>query len=185
MLLLATTFPVSAVQSERDDLVRVVLTCTVDVIDLLGIYLCLTKFSSRSERDASKIKVLSTVVGWGMMEVVSTRVVPLWVTARGVEFSWVSLLTGLDANITLVYLAATVALLWLWSRPDLNQTLLPLLLGLLLSLWYTPLLLYLLTTSLDPALWVLRATRLGVGLVGGVITLLLFGAMSNGKSKLH
>ena len=42
------------------------------------------------------------VAGWGIMEVVATRVVPLWVDARGVEFSWSSLQTGLEANITLV-----------------------------------------------------------------------------------
>ena len=132
MLLLATAFPVSAVQTERDDLIRVslkrhlnsmfvlysfsenvcglssimvsvhfvatdiyckalstlgcvflfmvivyvtlpplcwhvawqvALTCTVDVIDLLGIYVCLTKFSARYENSAVKTKVLSTVVG--------------------------------------------------------------------------------------------------------------------------
>ena len=42
------------------------------------------------------------------MEVVATRVVPLWVDAKGVEFSWGSLLMGLDANITLVGLLYTV-----------------------------------------------------------------------------
>ena len=43
--------------------VQVILTCTVDVIDLLGIYVCLTKFTARYDAAASKIKVLSTVVG--------------------------------------------------------------------------------------------------------------------------
>ena len=42
---------------------QVALTCTVDVIDLLGIYVCLTKFSARYENSAVKTKVLSTVVG--------------------------------------------------------------------------------------------------------------------------
>lgn len=42
---------------------QVALTCTVDVMDLLGIYLCLTKFTSRSEQSTGIIKVLSTVVG--------------------------------------------------------------------------------------------------------------------------
>lgn len=39
------------------------MTCTVDVIDLLGIYVSLTKFTARYDAAASKIKVLSTVVG--------------------------------------------------------------------------------------------------------------------------
>ena len=78
-----------------------------------------------------------------------------------------------------------VALLWMWSRPDLNQTLLPLLLSLLLSLCYCPLLLYLLSISLAPENWVLLATRLLVGVVTGALTLLLFQAMSSGKSKVQ
>lgn len=82
-----------------------------------------------------------------------------------------------------IYLTATVTLLWLWSRADLNQALLPLLLCLLLSLCYTPLLLYLLTTYLGPDVWVLLCVRLCVGLVTGSVTLLLFGTMNNGKSK--
>jgi hypothetical protein len=164
---------------------QVALTCTVDVIDLLGIYVCLTKFSARYENSAVKTKVLSTVVGWGVTEVVATRVVPLWVEARGVEFSWNSLFTGLDANVSLVYLASTVALLWMWSRPDFNQTLLPLLLSLLLSLCYSPLFLYLLSFSISPTPSLLLFTRLGVGLVTGFLSLLLFHAMSNGKSKVQ
>ena len=48
--------------------------------------------------------VLCVMLGWGVMEVVATRVVPLWVNARGVEFSWDSLLTGFDANVSLVCL---------------------------------------------------------------------------------
>ena len=43
-----------------------------------------------------------------MTEVVATRVVPLWVEARGVEFSWNSLFTGLDANISLVISQETI-----------------------------------------------------------------------------
>ena len=43
--------------------VQVTLTCTVDVIDLLGIYMCLTKFYARYDNSAIKIKILSTVVG--------------------------------------------------------------------------------------------------------------------------
>lgn len=33
-----------------------------------------------------------------------TKVIPLWVGARGVEFCWINLQTSLDANINLVSL---------------------------------------------------------------------------------
>lgn len=84
---------------------------------MLGLYLVLTRLLGRSE-----MKVLITSVGkygedgeglihedisvmvpgWGMAEVLGTKVIPLWVGARGVEFSWTNLQTALDANINLV-----------------------------------------------------------------------------------
>ena len=128
----------------------------MDVIDLLGIYMCLTKFSARYEAATGKIKVLSTVVGmeggpnitysmryfqlqslllsldltdtctccccllfvvvcvgWGVTEVVATRVVPLWVDAKGVEFSWNSLQIGLDTNITMVCVSIVTCTLYI------------------------------------------------------------------------
>ena len=59
-MLVALTLPLSLSLTCGD---QVALTCTVDVIDLLGIYVCLTRFTARYENSAIKIKVLSTVVG--------------------------------------------------------------------------------------------------------------------------
>ena len=41
-------------------------------------------------------------VGWGTAELLGTKVIPLWVGARGVEFRWINLQTALDANMNLV-----------------------------------------------------------------------------------
>ncbi len=40
--------------------------------------------------------------GWGTAEMVMTKVLPLWVGARGVEFEWTNLQSALDSNINLV-----------------------------------------------------------------------------------
>jgi len=37
-----------------------------------------------------------------------TKVIPLWVGARGVEFRWINQQSALDANINLVSCAATL-----------------------------------------------------------------------------
>ena len=55
--------------------------------------------------------------GWGTAEMLGTKVIPLWVGARGMEFSWNNLQTALDANINLVRTelhGASVYLLWLY-----------------------------------------------------------------------
>ena len=40
--------------------------------------------------------------GWGTAEMLGTKVIPLWVGARGVEFQWFNLQAALDANTNLV-----------------------------------------------------------------------------------
>ena len=41
-------------------------------------------------------------LGWATAEVVMTRLVPLWVGARGVEFDWKYIQMSFDANVSLV-----------------------------------------------------------------------------------
>lgn len=40
--------------------------------------------------------------GWATAELVMTRLVPLWVGARGVEFDWKYIQMSFDANVSLV-----------------------------------------------------------------------------------
>ena len=41
-------------------------------------------------------------VGWGTAEMVMTKVLPLWVGARGVEFEWTNIQAALESNLNLV-----------------------------------------------------------------------------------
>ena len=45
-------------------------------------------------------KILSP--GWAMAELISMRLLPLWVGARGIEFSWKYIQLSFEANISLV-----------------------------------------------------------------------------------
>ena len=40
--------------------------------------------------------------GWAMAELISMRLLPLWVGARGIEFSWKYIQLSFEANISLV-----------------------------------------------------------------------------------
>ena len=44
------------------------------------------------------------LIGWGTAEMAGTKIIPLWVGARGVEFQWTNLQSALDANVSLVCL---------------------------------------------------------------------------------
>ena len=46
--------------------------------------------------------MLIPIIGWGTAEMVLTKVLPLWVGARGVEFEWTNIQSALDSNLNLV-----------------------------------------------------------------------------------
>ena len=48
------------------------------------------------------IVVVIVFLGWATAELVMTRLLPLWVGARGVEFNWKYIQMSFDANVSLV-----------------------------------------------------------------------------------
>merc|ERR1719266_2353487 len=87
MLFLATFFPMSDMEEEEGehqfDFLNDFLRATVDIADLVGIYLVMSRVAGKGS-----VKVLVAGLGWGFAELVLTRLVFLWVGARGVEFDW-------------------------------------------------------------------------------------------------
>ncbi len=70
---------------------------TVDLGDLVGLYIAMTRIAGKCE-----IKYLIAGVGWASAELIMTKFFPLWTGARGVEFDWKYIQMSLDANISLV-----------------------------------------------------------------------------------
>ncbi len=70
---------------------------TVDLADLVGLYLVMQRVSGKGQ-----VKVLVAGLGWAFAELVFTRVIVLWVGARGIEFDWKYIQKSFDANISLV-----------------------------------------------------------------------------------
>ena len=48
------------------------------------------------------IVVVIVFLGWATAELVMTRLLPLWVGSRGVEFDWKYIQMSFDANVSLV-----------------------------------------------------------------------------------
>ena len=48
------------------------------------------------------VVVIVFFLGWATAELVMTRLLPLWVGARGVEFNWKYIQMSFDANVSLV-----------------------------------------------------------------------------------
>ncbi|EDO34164.1 predicted protein [Nematostella vectensis] len=134
MLVLATFFPTSDILPGSIDYIGEFLRSTVDFADLVGLYLVMTKIAGKGE-----LKVLVAGLGWSTAELIMTRLLPLWVGARGVEFDWKYMQMSFDANISLIHHIAIAALVWLWSRHDLHRSFLPVVMVFLALGCYKPL----------------------------------------------
>jgi hypothetical protein len=111
MMILATFFP--SFDDSTFNIIIEFLKTTIDVGDLIGLYIAITKVSGRSE-----IKYLIAGAGWASAELIMTKFLPFWVGARGVEFDWKYIQMSFDSNISLVQHITTALLIYLYSRSD-------------------------------------------------------------------
>ena len=72
-------------------------------MDYVGLYFAVTRVVGKGE-----MKVMATAVGWGTAQLIATRVLPLWMGARGTEFDWKYMQSALGANIELVSVCVCV-----------------------------------------------------------------------------
>merc|ERR1719481_2548567 len=117
MLFLATFFPMSDLEPEEGEgdhmaqPAHMFLRATVDIADLIGIYLIMSRVSGKGS-----VKVLIAGLGWAFAELVLTRLVFLWVGARGVEFDWRYIQKSFEANISLLHFITIATLVWMWTK---------------------------------------------------------------------
>ncbi|KAK9216632.1 hypothetical protein WN944_008642 [Citrus x changshan-huyou] len=100
------------------------LKALIGFIDVAGLYFALTQLTHRNISQNHKFQAVG--LGWAFADSVLHRLAPLWVGARGLEFTWDYLLQGLEANANLVLsisLAALGSLMWL--RKNKPKTLIP------------------------------------------------------------
>ncbi|XP_018006555.1 transmembrane protein 147 [Hyalella azteca] len=135
MLLLATFFPADLPSPAGISLLTEIFKSTMDFGDLFAISLVLRKISA-----SGPIKVLIAGLGWSTADMVLTRVLPLWVGARGLQFDWKYIIMSLEANVVMVHHLAVTALVYLWSRTDSSSPHRPLLALLAVCSVYCPLL---------------------------------------------
>lgn len=106
MLFLATFFPAGDDEFDRVDghhdevefdLFTEFLKVTVDLADLVGLYLIMQRVAGKG-----LVKIMVAGLGWSCADLFFSRIIYLWVGARGIEFDWKYLQNSFDANINLV-----------------------------------------------------------------------------------
>ncbi|CAN8320910.1 unnamed protein product [Cochlearia groenlandica] len=122
LVCLATFLQVS--ESEVFDPYQEALKAMIGFIDVAGLYYALAQLTHRNISQNHKFQAVG--LGWAFADSVLHRLAPLWVGARGLEFTWDYVLQGLEANANLVFtisLAALGSLMWL--RKNKPKTLIP------------------------------------------------------------
>merc|ERR1712141_84906 len=128
MIFLATFFPVAIDEDEDQnaevpfDFLTEFLKLTVDTTDLIGLYLIIQRVAGKGQ-----VKVLCAGLGWAFAELILTRLIFLWVGARGIEFDWKYIQNSFDANINLIHYVTLSCLVWLWTRRDIQKSVVPVL----------------------------------------------------------
>lgn len=170
MLILATFFPESL--SSSQSYLAEFLRSSVDIIDLLGIALVLSKIPGKGHS-----KLISIGLGWATAELVFSKGLLLF-GARGAEFSWIYIQKCLEANILLVQHLSTTTLLWLHSRHDLNKRYIPLVILLLVMINYRPVWLEAILEILAIGPWASLAFKALVVCGIGVMTLNVYAGLA-------
>jgi len=115
MILTATFVPSADLDSF--DVPQELMKAFVSLADILGLHLLF-----QAKRSSSGIPVVYGL-SWAVTESLLQRLVPLWVGARSLQFSWTHTLTSVEANISIATHISFALLVWLWSRkPALRST---------------------------------------------------------------
>merc|ERR1739838_625052 len=144
MMVLATFFPsLDSTGSNGMNVLNEVLKTTVDLGDLVGLYTIINRTIGKPE-----LKVMIATMGWGGAQAVFSNLFSFWFGARSQEFDWKYIQLAVDSNITLAHVMSMAALVWIWTRTDLNQNLYPLVSMSLVLCVFRDLIIQLLTQSL-------------------------------------
>ncbi|URE31538.1 putative membrane protein (DUF2053) [Musa troglodytarum] len=105
-------------------LVKELLKALIGFIDVAGLYFALTQLTHRNISQNHKFQAVG--LGSAFADSILHRLAPLWVGARGLEFTWEYIFQGIEGNANLVLnlsLAALGSLMWL--RKNKPRTLIP------------------------------------------------------------
>ena len=71
----------------------------MDLIDLAALNHVVNRLALKGD-----LKFVASGLGWAFAELVAFRLMPFWLEARGSEFSWIHLMSAMEANVNLVRL---------------------------------------------------------------------------------
>merc|ERR1712241_1501555 len=149
------------------------LKLTVDLVDLFGLHFIIQRVSGKSQ-----VKIMVAGLGWAFADFLLTRVLFLWVGARGVEFDWKYLQRSFESNVSLVHFLTLAALVWMSTRRDLTKPVVPLLVALTLIASYKGLILDSLVPVFSFSAFPALAIKAGFTALVGFVTVQVYAVVT-------
>jgi len=98
----------------------------VKLVELVGIHYTL-QMTPNLAKFSHHHRILAVALGWGFVESLILYLIPLWMGARGLEFSWEFIQMAVESNINLFVHLGTVCVVWLLRRTNIEQSAQPVL----------------------------------------------------------
>jgi len=154
----------------------------VNGIEFVGAHVALSSIPNLS-KFSHGMRILCVGLGWSFTEACVLYFIPLWMGARGSEFSWEFIEMGIASNIDMLLHMSMLASVWLRSRTDLERQGLPLVwVGLVVHLLMPSIQGYLTHVALVSS-WNIQIFRLVIGVVLGVPIRILIQRYSTHKVR--
>jgi len=180
IMVMATILP-SFHEGETFGIYQELIKLPVSVVDFIGLQFALQRpYLGRFDHH---VRILAVTLGWSVAESVMTYLVPLWLGARGLEFSWEYLEMGIASNVNLLLLLGFAGAVWLYTRTDLESSSRPLVLVSIFTYLILPALTRFLAWKLVLGKWAIDLIRLGVAIVTGYAARVMVRRYTARKSK--
>ena len=126
LIMLATFIPEGATEI---GFLNEFLKALIGGCEIMGFYWLI-----QSQKSSKDTKILSISIGWATMGNIATKLVPLWIGARELDFSWRHTLLSISGNISIINAISLAYIVALWSRKnDLNTSYFYFLIALLIT----------------------------------------------------
>jgi len=128
IFVMATFLPSFVYDGAHFSLAQEILKSLTLLVDWFGIYYTI-QLTPRLSKFETSARILCVGIGWSAGEAIASYLIPLWIGARGMEFSWQYIEMGISANINLWLHTAFIGLVWLRSRTNLDPNVQPVVLA--------------------------------------------------------
>lgn len=169
ILAIATCLPLEESEDiEHFSYSNEVTKCVLNLIELVGVHTAMQTIPSLG-RFTHTDRVQAVGLGWSFGEALAKYLFPLWLGARGLEFSWEYIGMGVESNINLLMNMGFIGAAWLRSRSDLESAAVPVAYCVIAIFVCMPSITNFLRVMVGLSAWNAQLVRLGIGMCSGLL----------------